>query len=62
MPASSSTVGRMSTAWVNCRRTPPPDPSRAGQLTMHGSATPPSWTSRFHRLNGVLPAMVQPHG
>ena len=31
------------------RRRPP---SRAGQLTMHGSATPPSWTSRFQRLNG----------
>ena len=35
---------------------------RAGQLTMHGSATPPSCTSRFQRLNGVFPAMVQPHG
>ena len=30
--------------------------------TMHGSATPPSCTSRFQRLKGVLPAMVQPHG
>ena len=33
-----------------------------GERTMQGSATPPSWTSRFQRLNGVLPAMVQPHG
>ena len=62
MPASSSTVGRTSMAWVNWRRTSPPAPIRDGQLTMQGSATPPSWTSRFHRLNGVLPAMVQPHG
>ena len=30
--------------------------------TMHGSATPPSCTSRFQRLKGVLPAIVQPHG
>ena len=29
---------------------------------MHGSATPPSWTSRFQRLKGVFPAIVQPHG
>ena len=36
--------------------------SRAGQRTMQGSATPPSCTSRFQRRNGVLPAMVQPHG
>ena len=34
----------------------------AGSDTMHGSATPPSCTSRFQRLNGVLPAIVQPHG
>ena len=34
----------------------------AGSRTMHGSATPPSCTSRFQRLKGVLPAMVQPHG
>ena len=36
--------------------------SLAGQEMMQGSATPPWWTSRFQRLKGVLPAMVQPHG
>ena len=50
-------------AWAYCRRTPPaPDRLDAGSRTMQGSATPPSWTSRFQRLNGVFPAMVQPHG
>ena len=34
----------------------------AGHDTMHGSATPPSCTSRFQRRNGVFPAIVQPHG
>ena len=40
----------------------PPSRDPRGQETMHGSATPPSCTSRFHRRNGVFPAMVQPHG
>ncbi len=34
----------------------------AGQRTISGSVTPPSWVSRFHRLSGVLPAHAQPHG
>ena len=33
-----------------------------GTRTMHGSATPPSWTSRFQRLKGVFPAIVHPQG
>ena len=33
-----------------------------GQPDDAGVGDPPSWTSRFQRLNGVLPAMVQPHG
>ena len=37
-------------------------PSRAGQRTMSGSVTPPSWVSRLNRLSGVLPAQAQPHG
>ena len=50
-------------AWANWWRMPPAEAARrAGQWTMQGSATPPSWTSRFHRLNGVFPAMVHPHG
>ncbi len=50
-------------AWANWRRmVPAASANRAGQLTMQGSATPPSCTSRFQRRNGVLPAIVQPHG
>ena len=42
---------------------PPERAARAaGRRTMQGSATPPSWTSRFQRLKGVFPAIVQPHG
>ena len=37
-------------------------PMRDGTRTMQGSATPPSCTSRFQRLKGVLPAMVHPQG
>ena len=64
MPTSSSTVGTMSMACAYWRRTPPPSVARrpAEARTMQGSATPPSCTSRFQRLKGVLPAMVQPHG
>ncbi len=54
-------VGITSIACANWRRVPPL-PVMPGSETMHGSATPPSWTSRFQRLNGVLPAIVQPHG
>ena len=50
-------------AWTNWWRIPPAlSDNRAGQEMMQGSATPPWWTSRFQRLNGVLPAMVQPQG
>ena len=56
IPTSSRTVGRMSMAWANWRRTPPSaGRSRRGHETMQGSATPPSCTSRFQRLKGVLP-------
>jgi len=48
-------------AWANWWRIPPAG-TRPGHHTMHGSATPPSCTSRFQRRKGVLPAMVQPHG
>ena len=59
---SSSSVGTMSMAWTYWSRTSPRAAMPAGQCTMSGSATPPSWVSRFHRRNGVLPATVQPHG
>ena len=52
----------MSTACTYWPRTSPRAVMPRGQWTISGSATPPSWVSRFHRRKGVLPATVQPHG
>ena len=55
-------VGTMSLTWWNWSRTAPPSAIRAGQCTMSGTWTPPSWVFCLYHLNGVLPAWAQPHG
>ena len=61
-PTAAKSVGITSIAWTNWWRVSPATPSPAGQWTISGSVTPPSWVSRFQRLSGVFPAQAQPHG